>query len=538
MQKNILLSVLIITLFSGLYGCSCSQRPTEEPELTPGLYIGDFEFVEQDDGETQVTLNVKLERNSTATVTVNYEISASTDSSKALAIVGNDADADVRGTPTDNTLTFDESTSDVLTIPITLVSDTLYELDEVFTVELTAASGANIVEGVAEITLTNDDDPPNATIELADVNDSLMLSEMTPQRVGMKVSLDVVSGVDASMKIFRSAETAADENKYGTVGAFRIDYMLYQSDDILPEGADLIIPAGELEAFVEVEVIDDGIMENLEEFEVGLLKESHVSTKNSVALKFSITDDDKVTDGSVASVALNDTGLLDLPGAIIPTELDSQVDRSIGRDSVAGLAKTGGGRAAFDFSKIDSNGDVMDASADFDSTPWDCVRDNATGLVWEVKERGEATIRGAGQSFYWQDPNYQTNGGDPGVKGKYQCQDNDPVVDGACNSSTAYYIADMNVNKLCNMTGWRLPTIEELRSIADYSDASPHYDTDYFAGDLLGVKYIWTSSTVAVSESQAWAIQFRDLIEEARSKNGFSSNGIRLVNDSNIGNTQ
>jgi len=538
-QKNILLAVLLITLFSGLYGCSCSQRPTEEPELTPGLYIDSFPFVEKNSGETLVNLNVRLERNSEATVTVNYEISASTSSSKALAIVGNDADADVRGTPPENTLIFDEASSDdVLTIPITIVSDTLYELDEVFTVELKAASGANIVEGVAEITIENDDDPPNASIELTDVNDSLMLSEDTLQRIGMKVSLDAISGVDASLKVFRSAETQADEDKYGTVGAYRIDYMLYQADEILPEEAGIIIPAGELEAFVDIEVIDDGIEENLEEFEISLVEQSHVSTASTVALNFSITDDDTITDGSVASMTLNDTGLLDLPGSIIPIELDSQVDKNFGRDSVSELVKTGAGRAAFDFNKIDANGDVMDDSADFSVTPWDCVRDNTTGLVWEVKEPGEATIRGSGQSFYWQDPNYNTNGGNPGVKGKYQCQGHDPVVDGPCISSTAYYVADMNVNKLCNMTGWRLPTVEELRSIADYSDASPHYDTDYFAGDTLGVKYIWTSSTVAVNDRQAWAIQFRDLIEEAREKESFSSHGIRLVNDSNVSNTE
>lgn len=538
MQKNILLSILLITLFSGLYGCSCSQRPTEEPELTPGLYIADFPFVEENEGETQVTLNVKLVGHGAETVTVNYEIVASTSDSKALAIVGSEANADVRGTPTENILTFDETTSDVLTIPITLLNDSLYELDEVFTVNLTTASGANIIEGVAEITLTNDDPPPNASIELTDVNASLVLSEATPQRIAMKVSLDVVSGVDASMKVFRSAETVADEDKYGTVGAYRIDYMLYQSDDFLPEEADIVIPAGETEALIEIEVIDDGIEEDEEGFDIGLVEVSHVSVANTDALIFSITDDDTVTDGSVASIALNDTGLLDLPGSFIPAELDAQVDKNIGRDSVTGLAKTGAGRAGFDFNKIDSNGDVMDDNADFAVTPWDCVRDNTTGLVWEVKEPGEASIRGAGQSFYWQDPNYKTNGGNPGVKGKFQCVGNDPVVDGACNSSTAYYIADVNVNKLCNMTGWRLPTVDELRSIADYSDASPHYDTDFFAGDLLGVKYIWSSSTVAVNEDQAWAIQFRDLLEEAREKNGFSSNGIRLVNDSNVGNTQ
>ena len=541
-QKNILLSFLLITLFSGLYGCSCSSKPSVDPDIVPGLYIADIAVLEDEAGQTQLSLDVKLQRNSTATVTVEYEIKASTSTTKPLATIGGVDDADVDVVSGKNTLTFDETTTDVLTIPVTVLSDSLYELDEVFVVELTVSSNANIIEGVAEITLTNDDPKPVAKIELADVNDSLTLSEATPQRVSIKASLDVVSGVDASLIVTRSSESGLDEAQFGFVAAYRIDYMLFQSDVMLLSQAELVIPAGETEAFIEVEVIDDGLREKLESFDINLDEKSHVSTAGTQALVFSIEDNDTVSDGSVASVKLNDTGVVESPG--VSNELKGQVDNSLGRDSIV-LTKTGAGKAGFDFTKIDANGSDVSAATAFTSDPstgiqaWDCVRDNHTGLVWEVKVPGEAVIRGAGQSFYWHDPNYETNAGDAGVKGKFQCEGNDPVVNGPCNSNTAYYVADMNVNKLCGMTGWRLPTIDELRSILDYntaSDTTIHYDTDYFAGDKIGSKYIWTSTSVANSPDQVWTIKFGQLSEEARPKLSSGISGVRLVNDSNVGN--
>ncbi|MEX2366288.1 MAG: hypothetical protein WD601_06750, partial [Pseudohongiellaceae bacterium] len=64
----------------------------------------------------------------------------------------------------------------------------------------------------------------------------------------------------------------------------------------------------------------------------------------------------------------------------------SAQDAYIGRDYLAqtsGLAsKTGAGLAGFDFTKLDASGNALPANA----SDWNCVQDNHTGLMWEVKK--------------------------------------------------------------------------------------------------------------------------------------------------------
>jgi len=65
------------------------------------------------------------------------------------------------------------------------------------------------------------------------------------------------------------------------------------------------------------------------------------------------------------------------------------------------------GHAGFSFTKIDENGDDLPASA----TSWNCVRDNVTGLIWEVKtddgglrEIGTSLDSGINDNFQKIDP--------------------------------------------------------------------------------------------------------------------------------------
>jgi len=530
-QKNILLLILATFLISSLYGCSCSQRPGDEPDLTPGLYIGSTSFNEDDD-PSQLFLTVKLQRNSTATVTFDYEISASTSDSKPVASVG-DANADVSDVvnPNNIDLVFDETTGDTIQIPITLNNDSLYELDEVFTVKLISPNGANIVEGEAEVTIINDDPKPVVRIDLVDESEGYSLEEASLQKKMLKISLNNVSGVDSKMTVVRSSESFNESSTHGLIAAYRIDYLLYRDTSRLPAEGEVIIPAGEQELFIELEAINDGIRENLENFDISLVEGAHVSKVADNRLSFSITDDDTPTSGSVAASALNDTGLLEdlkFVGDSDISSLVAQQDKNMGRDSVEGIP-------AFSYTKIGSTGDELPDNTDFSNTPWDCVKDNTTGLVWEVKQLADTDLRGVGRHYYWHDPNFQTNGGSEGGRGRYQCELNDSDAGDYCN--TAYYVADINANKLCGMGGWRLPTIEELRSIVNYGVTDIHYDSDYFAVDNIGSKYIWTSTTFANSPEYAWAIRFgkNSLEEVPRHKvNDVIPSGVRLVNDSQI----
>ena len=70
------------------------------------------------------------------------------------------------------------------------------------------------------------------------------------------------------------------------------------------------------------------------------------------------------------------------------------------------------------YTKLDENGDELDDSA----TSWAMVRDNVTGLIWEVKQNKDDTPNysnphDADNTYTWYDSNPETNGGDPGTPG-------------------------------------------------------------------------------------------------------------------------
>ena len=82
---------------------------------------------------------------------------------------------------------------------------------------------------------------------------------------------------------------------------------------------------------------------------------------------------------------LNDTGITwggNYPSGNNATcigETINQQDCSHGRDVTHN--DDSDGHAGFSFTKLDSSGNILAASA----TQWSCVQDNITGLIWEIK---------------------------------------------------------------------------------------------------------------------------------------------------------
>jgi len=240
---------------------------------------------------------------------------------------------------------------------------------------------------------------------------------------------------------------------------------------------------------------------------------------------------------------MNDTGITTWSDAATSTALTvAQAsapgqDADHGRDALAagtvtgGLTKVGGSSNAaqgFDFTKLDNLGNALFPSA----VAWSCVKDNATGLYWEVKSTAAGGgIHDANNTYIWYDSNVTTNGGIAGTA--------DTGAGATCNSvgqcDTEKFVAAVNTAGLCGFTDWRLPTREELRTIADYNGGAIAIDSIYFP-NATATDY-WSSQTFVTTPAQAWTILFSSGIENAVNKT--SAGSVRLVRKpANVGGLQ
>ena len=168
------------------------------------------------------------------------------------------------------------------------------------------------------------------------------------------------------------------------------------------------------------------------------------------------------------------------------------------------------GHAGFSFTKLDSNGNALAA----DATEWSCVQDNVTGLIWEVKT-DDGGLRDKDDRYNWYNTDPATNGGDVG----YADDDGDICYgynssDSATYCNTEAFVARVNAVGLCGATDWRVPDIEELLSIVDYSRHNPSIDADYFP-KTKGSSY-WSASPYASNKDYAWRIYFGDGYDDGR----------------------
>jgi hypothetical protein len=145
------------------------------------------------------------------------------------------------------------------------------------------------------------------------------------------------------------------------------------------------------------------------------------------------------------------------------------------------------------YTKLDASGNALPDSA----SSWVMVRDNVTGLIWEVKQNKDevkdyTNPRDADNTYTWYDPDPATNGGDAGTRG-----------DG---TDTEDFIAALNAANFGGFSDWRLPTIKELDSIVNLGRYNPSIDPAYFP-DTVASGY-WSSTTHALYTGNAWIMYF------------------------------
>lgn len=152
----------------------------------------------------------------------------------------------------------------------------------------------------------------------------------------------------------------------------------------------------------------------------------------------------------------------------------------------------------FDMTRLNNDGSVNDGK-DYVKQPWTCVKDNQSGLVWEVKV-AEPGLQNVNNTYSWYDPDQSTNGG-------YAGKANGGVCAGS-NCDTDSYIKAVNAKKLCGLTDWYLPSRFELNTIVDTSIPlpGPTFPKAFFPESLAG-KY-WTDTTFKTRRAGAWVWRF------------------------------
>jgi hypothetical protein len=207
---------------------------------------------------------------------------------------------------------------------------------------------------------------------------------------------------------------------------------------------------------------------------------------------------------------LNDTGITWLATATgnkthCSNELPWIQDCFQGRDNTHN--DDSDGHAGFSFTKIDGEGSPLPSSA----STWSCVKDNVTGLMWEVKNDYGG--------IHDKDNNYQWGGvtaigrDHPNKKGVYYEPSWNELVNGSNNAN------------YCGRNNWRLPMALELSSITNKAIRNPAVDLNYFPNTFL-VHY-WTAEPDAFVDYTSHTIHFRYGADQTRHRDADAK--VRLV---------
>jgi hypothetical protein len=227
------------------------------------------------------------------------------------------------------------------------------------------------------------------------------------------------------------------------------------------------------------------------------------------------------------NTAINDTGVMvfgagDSLSSAYQDAFPGQ-DAQYGRDRMNAsdaLDKAGRGEDGFDFTRLNANGDPVD---DID-LPFSCVRDNITGLIWEIKTQNvPGDLHDADQLFTWY--LLENNGNFRGEIN--EASESCNITSQQCNISA--FVDAVNSAGLCGFFDWRIPTHYEMQSLMHYGKTQPPLlDTDYFphAGTPNnGQLWYWTRQSFADGLADdvarnAWAIDFATGIDNFLSKSG------------------
>jgi len=236
----------------------------------------------------------------------------------------------------------------------------------------------------------------------------------------------------------------------------------------------------------------------------------------------SIKEDSGISPPAIQRVPLNDTGMI--YGGNYPNSNNSnctgetiaQQDCSHGRDATH--PDSSDGFSGFSFTKVDANGSEVLANA----TQWSCVKDNVTGLIWEVKTT-DGGLHDASWTYSWLNTTGINNGNYTGTSSFGECGDS---VAAGCD--TEKFVAQVNAVGYCGANNWRLPSMTELANLVNYNHSISSLDPAYFPNENLTIGLYWSATPYAQIRGQIWRVGFSGHFSGQVTGSRYS---VRLVHD-------
>jgi hypothetical protein len=238
-------------------GRASLQRTGALPAIPPAVSIADATVAEGNQGSTAVSMGVTLNRASGSPVTVAY------------ATGGGTATAGTDYTAASGVITFPPGVV-ARTLGLSVVGDPVDEPNETFQVGLSAPSGATIADGLATVTITDDDPQPVLRLSDCAVTEGTGGSSTCP----MSATLSAPSGFTIGADLASASGTA-------TSG---IDFTPYAGSVTFPPGQTGPVPAG-------VGVVSDATAEVDETFVMNVTNVTNAALGNAQATG-TILDDD------------------------------------------------------------------------------------------------------------------------------------------------------------------------------------------------------------------------------------------------------
>lgn len=370
------------------------------------------------------------------------------------------------------------------TLPVSVLADEVFDPNE--QAILSFAIGSTVI-GSSRLTILDTDAAPTVSFESA----SAVVSEAATT-VRPVIVLSAAGERDVRVELAASGTADVDADLH------------------LPEsGLSVTIPAGAREAEYPIGVVHDSIKEGGESLRLQIASVSNAQVSVDAAT-FDLV--------LLGDYGINDTGVVTFTDGT-SSDLEANPSADAPQDADAGR-DVGRSPNGFSLTKLDIDGNPLPADATF----WGCVRDEVTGLVWEVKAPYRDTtsanngysFRSAAYRYTWYDSDPEDAGGYLGAQNKDEgLEDEDdphgafcgyvpekPARTPASYCNTEDFVKEANSYAFCGRSDWRLPSIEQLRSLVDYAEGAEALPFEWFP-TILNEEAFFSSTTPAAFPASA-----------------------------------